>query len=665
MSIPGPDVIFICKQCGQPYHPNSTRQKCCNRPIKVPCAVCGKLMDLVCTIYPQKETCSKKCSIELGNMKRWGEAQKLTKICQYCGKEFHPKKSIQEIYCEGPHFATCEVCGKQFEIVGRIDSVNKTCSDECRYISAKRNTDMKAMAEHWKATMVEKYGVKNAMYSQEFKDKIKETNKARYGAESYTQTKEYWNRHEATCLKKYGAKHHWASKEIIEKRAEHVREKYGVDCVFQADEVKEKIKKTNLEKYGVDNPTKSLDLQEKIRQNNLAKYGVEHPMMLPEYQEKARRTNFEKYGFAAPTQAHIKNIDNWYKFVNDPRGYINTNYETPPRVEELADDLGVSICTIDKYLDRYDSFDCIRRAKSLMEEEVVNYIKEVSPECKIITNNHTILKGKEVDIYLPDYNFAIECDPTVTHNSSFPDPWGVGKKSINYHKDKTDKCLSQGIFLMHIFGYEWTHSKDIIKSMITNILGCNTKIYARKCQIIMVNQETAIKFLKNNHRQGYASSPINLGLQYNGELVSLMTFSKMRAFGIDKTDLTDCWELVRFCNKLNTSVVGGASKLFKHFISHYNPKEIRSFSDRAHTKGTLYSTLGFVKLRESDANYVWVNIVDDKAYHRINAQKKNIKKFLKDDTIDLTKSEREIMESHGYARVYDSGTITWQWLENI
>ena len=146
-------------------------------------------------------------------------------------------------------------------------------------------------------------------------------------------------------------------------------------------------------------------------------------------------------------------------------------------------------------------------------------------------------------------------------------------------------------------------------------------------------------------------------------LVSIMTFGKMRkTIGTGKDDLNDCWELVRFCNKLNTSVIGGASKLFSYFVKYYQPDRIRSLSDRAHTKGTLYSKLGFNKVTRSDPNYVWVNVETDKAYHKANAQKQNIRKFLHDDSIDLSKTEREIMIEHGFVQVYDSGTVTWEWM---
>lgn len=141
-----------------------------------------------------------------------------------------------------------------------------------------------------------------------------------------------------------------------------------------------------------------------------------------------------------------------------------------------------------------------------------------------------------------------------------------------------------------------------------------------------------------------------------------MTFSRMRnTIGTDGTDLADCWELVRFCNSKNTVVVGGASKLFKYFIKIYKPKRIRSFSDRAHTSGKLYENLKFVKLRVSDPGYVWVKLNSDKAYSRLNAQKQNIKKFLQDDTIDLSKTETQIMIEHKFVQVFDSGTILWEW----
>lgn len=228
---------------------------------------------------------------------------------------------------------------------------------------------------------------------------------------------------------------------------------------------------------------------------------------------------------------------------------------------------------------------------------------------------------------------------------------------------KTNMCADKKIFLFHIFGYEWTHRKDVVKSMLRNVLGKNLhKIYARTTCVKEISDIDCMNFLNTNHRQRGVHSKIRLGLYYKSELVSVMTFSNMRnTIGTGKDDLSNCYELVRFCNKLDTSVVGGASKLFKYFIMHWNPSQIRSFSDRAHTKGTLYSKLGFTIGRYSTPGYVWVSMKTDVAYSRNNAQKQNIQQFLNDNTIDLSNTETEIMKAHGYAQVFDSGTVLWIW----
>lgn len=103
-----------------------------------------------------------------------------------------------------------------------------------------------------------------------------------------------------------------------------------------------------------------------------------------------------------------------------------------------------------------------------------------------------------------------------------------------------------------------------------------------------------------NHIQGNDHSLLYLGLYYQDELVSLMTFSKPH--NTNKIE----WGLSRFCSKAGSNVIGGASKLFKYFINKYNPQSIISYSNIAHTKGKLYETLGFQNTHLSKPGYVWI-----------------------------------------------------------
>jgi hypothetical protein len=115
------------------------------------------------------------------------------------------------------------------------------------------------------------------------------------------------------------------------------------------------------------------------------------------------------------------------------------------------------------------------------------------------------------------------------------------------------------------------------------------------------------------------------------------------------------WELVRFCNKINTSVVGGASKLFKHFIKNYDPINIVSYSDKRWSTGGLYDKLGFIHDHDSKPNY----------YYVINNERKNRFGFRKDKLIkegfDKNKSEHEIMLERKIYRIYDCGCRCHIW----
>ena len=131
-----------------------------------------------------------------------------------------------------------------------------------------------------------------------------------------------------------------------------------------------------------------------------------------------------------------------------------------------------------------------------------------------------------------------------------------------------------------------------------------------------------------------------------------MTFSKSRT-GIGKKE--DGWELVRFCNKINASVIGAASKLLSYFIKLYNPSKIVSYSSNDISNGNLYQVLGFQKEGISNA-YWYVNQQTFERFHRFNFRKAKLKEMGFDT---MHKTESQIMSGLPYWKIYDSGTIRW------
>ena len=271
------------------------------------------------------------------------------------------------------------------------------------------------------------------------------------------------------------------------------------------------------------------------------------------------------------------------------------------------------------------------------------------------TNERSIISPKELDIYIPSKNLAIECNGIYTHSTT--------RKDKNYHIDKTNLCKDKNIRLLHIW-QDWIKTKpDIVESIILNKLGLiDNTIYARKCIIKEISSKICNKFLNENHIQGASNASIHLGLYYNNDLVSVMTFSKPRV-NMGAKNHKQQWELVRFCSKIDTRVIGGASKLFKHFVDKYNPESIVSFSMNDISNGNLYKLLKFTN-DGSNNSYWYINSKTLKRYHRTSFTKQAIVKKGWVDKVDSSWTEKQVMKEHGYFCIYDSGQTKWVWSKN-
>ena len=273
--------------------------------------------------------------------------------------------------------------------------------------------------------------------------------------------------------------------------------------------------------------------------------------------------------------------------------------------------------------------------ESIAEKEVVEFIKSIYSD-EIIENDRKTIHPKELDIYIPYNHVAIEYDGLYFHSSAI-------QKNKNYHLDKTLACEEKGIRLIHIFEDEWLFKRPIVESIIKSALGIyEQKIFARKCEVKEIDDKTFRNFCNENHIQGECSSSERIGLFYENELVQAVGFCKSR---FSKNEI----ELVRMVTKLNTQVLGGFSRLMKHF-----GKDCISYIDRRLFNGKGYKSSGFEYVCTNRPNYYYVKELD--RYYRMNFTKRNIaKKFPKEFDEKLT--EEQNMENLGFYRMYDCGTI--------
>lgn len=457
------------------------------------------------------------------------------------------------------------------------------------------------------------------------------------------------------CSKSCAQQAKGKDKTWLEKREQTCLNKYGNKVAILSDEVKNKYKKTLLDKYGVDNPFSSSQIREKSKQTIQNKYGVN---VASQNEEIKKKLSQSLKGIVKDRKNYV-NIK-WEKIIN----YCNENELTPLFDKEYLENNKVNHSFKNKFdfickkcsevTSVYLSNGYLPTCKcsnytgySLIEDELYIFLRELFSEDQIFTNRRDILKNRmELDFYIPHLNIAIEVNGIYWHSES------MGKYR-DYHLYKTKECESKGISLIHILDWEWLYKKDIVKSiLLSRFKLLSSRVYARKCTIKEINDTKIIRgFLDNNHIQGYTHASTSLGLYNNNELVSLMTFGKNR-FNKNSNE----YEMVRFCNKLNTNVVGGASKLFKYFVSKNN-SDIVSFADRRWFNGNLYNQLGFDFIKFTSPSYFYWK--DSKILNRMSCQKHKLNKLL--DNFNDKETEYQNMLNNGYRRVWDCGNYKFKY----
>jgi len=419
-----------------------------------------------------------------------------------------------------------------------------------------------------------------------------------------------------------------------------------------------KSKQTKLERYGNEN----YNNQKKHEQTCLIKYGVKHYSKNDDVKKRIKQTKLERYGDenynnlkkCKQTKLERYGNENYNNSLKQKRIIDEKTFKNITDLKKINQDSFEIFCLkceqnylIDKkcYFDRkqYKRITCtkcnpINTLNSSSELEVLYFIEE-NYKNKILTNKRNIITPHELDIYLPELKIAFEFNGLYWHSE-------IHKNDKNYHLNKTKKCNEQNIKLFHIYEDDWNNKQEIIKSMILNKLKLTkNKIYARNTKIKQIKTNKIVnKFYLENHLQGKSTYSLNFGLYHNNILVSLMSFKRNKKN----------YELIRFANKLNFNIIGGASKLFNNFVEKYNFDEIKTFSNNDYSNGELYNILSFEKSTILKPDYSY--IINYERKHKFNFRKKSLENM---GYNIKNKSEHEICLENGIYRIYDSGKIKW------
>ena len=266
----------------------------------------------------------------------------------------------------------------------------------------------------------------------------------------------------------------------------------------------------------------------------------------------------------------------------------------------------------------------------------VRYIKEY------------VISKYAYDFYLPDLDILIEIDPSYTHTvaGNHFNNYKYNPYFINYHINKTNNAYNKHIKCIHI--WDWDNWDKVIQ-----LIKPKQKLYARKLQLKEVNKQDANIFIDKYHIQGKCrGNQVNLGLYNNEELVQVMTFGKPRY------NKNYQWELLRLCSHSDYIIVGGAEKLFKHFVNGYKPESVLSYCDISKFTGNVYERLGFTLLRQTEPQKIWSK---NHKYITDNLLRQRGADQLIGTYDGKGTNNEEIMIREGWLPIYDCGQKVFIW----
>jgi hypothetical protein len=449
--------------------------------------------------------------------------------------------------------------------------------------------------------------VKHNMNSKEYFDKyIDEQGKCgtcgkpttflglKYGYRKYCSSKcaasnfETKQKREQTNLKKYGVKNISENEAIKQKKKETVFQNYGTTHPLKNIEYREQQKAKNRENFGQDWYTQTKDFKQSYKKTCLEKYGVENFAQSDEYLIKSNRSRKSKtnkmiqQGYIPKEEICAEYGTGWLQAnIIVPTIYYNKSYIHESNIQKIIDYVKIH---------KYTSI-------SNKEKQIVDYIRSIY-NGEIIENTRKIISPQELDIYIPEKNLAIEFNGNFWHSTQ-------NIENKYYHFNKSIVCEEKGIRLIHIYEYELEENIwPKIKLMLNEALGITHKIYARQCEIREISNKDAKELNNAVHLQGHRNAKITYGLFYENKLVQLMSFSNTRYNKNLKNE--NEWEIIRGCPGSNTSVIGGISKLLKHFIRDYKPSKIFSYCDFNKFNGKSYEAVGMKFIGYTSPDKTWI-----------------------------------------------------------
>lgn len=202
---------------------------------------------------------------------------------------------------------------------------------------------------------------------------------------------------------------------------------------------------------------------------------------------------------------------------------------------------------------------------------------------------------------------------------------------VAFFADVSEQMTAQGIKTIHLWEDVWFTKKEVVQSRLRAAFGETQRIPARLTKVRRIDKPTLDDFIEKNHLQVSTTAKYKYGLflpkqyerviqhdlpsthsirevfaQAEEILVAVASFSGGKNIVRDGQTYRS-FELIRFANLLNCTVIGGLDKLLKAFSKEVHPDDIMTYADRDWSDGRSYARLGFDRVGSTSAQTFFVN----------------------------------------------------------
>lgn len=261
------------------------------------------------------------------------------------------------------------------------------------------------------------------------------------------------------------------------------------DCIGKDKEIVKKREETSIKHFGVKHASELEKYKEKAKHTYKEKTGYDHNMHNPESIRKVVEERKKNETIKLKYKINGINYSNKAKneFLNFIKPYNLTllDYEDKEHIKIKCNICNSEIKTrtqfiyqrIKKHIIPCSFCQPKPKQTSFRESEFKAFIKEIYKNT-ILENDRNILKGKEIDIYLPDLKLGLEFDGIYWHADSrfYKEDEIIYRKGLTakqiWEKDvlKDKLAESVGIRLIRIKEYDWLNDNENIKNYITSII---------------------------------------------------------------------------------------------------------------------------------------------------------------------------------------------------